>query len=138
MNEIINHLLLAGDKFMALIHLIKPRFTYSPCIPFTKNKEQILKIKETGDSRYIYQNELGKASFQYNMAYRTFKNFPRKAAADKLLRDKAFNIARNPNMIDIKAYLLQWFINCLTKSLSLVVLKVKLFQSRVLYLDVAT
>ena len=44
-------------------HLRQPRFTYSACGPFTKNKEKIKKFKETGDSRYIYQNELDKLVF---------------------------------------------------------------------------
>ena len=39
MNEIINKYLLVGDKFMPEIHLKQPGFTYSPCGPFTKNKE---------------------------------------------------------------------------------------------------
>ena len=53
MNDIINKSLLAGDKFMPEKHLRQPQFTYSACGPFTKNKERILKFKETGDSRYI-------------------------------------------------------------------------------------
>ena len=57
MNEMINKFLLAGDKFMLEKHLRQPGFTYSACGPFTKNKEKIRKFKETGDSRYIYQNE---------------------------------------------------------------------------------
>ena len=68
MNEIINKLLLTGDKFMPEMHLRQLWFTYSACGPFTKNKERIKKFKETGDSRYIYQNELGKACFQHDMA----------------------------------------------------------------------
>ena len=31
----------------------------------TKYKERIQKFKETGDSRYIYQNELQKACFEW-------------------------------------------------------------------------
>ena len=58
MNEIDNKLLLAGHKFMPEMHLRQPGFTYSACGPFTKNKERMQKIKETGDLRYIYQNEL--------------------------------------------------------------------------------
>ena len=54
MNNIINIFLLAGDKFMPEMHLKQPQFTYSTCAPFTKNKERVLKFKETGDSRYIY------------------------------------------------------------------------------------
>ena len=57
MNEMINKFLLAGDKFMLEKHLRQPGFTYSACGPFTKNQEKIRKFKETGDSRYIYQNE---------------------------------------------------------------------------------
>ena len=61
-----------------------------------KNKERIQKFKETGDSRYIYQNELDKACFQHDMAYGDFKDLTRRIASDKILRDKAFNIAKNP------------------------------------------
>ena len=50
MNEIINKILLAGDKFMPEIHLTQPGFTYSVCGSFAKNKERIQKFKETGDS----------------------------------------------------------------------------------------
>ena len=58
------------------------------------NKEK--KIKETGDSRYISQNELDKACFQHDMAYGEFKDLTRRTASDKILHDKAFNIAKNP------------------------------------------
>ena len=63
MNVIVNKLLLAGDKFMPEIYLRQLEFTYSACGPFTKNKERVKKFKETGGSRYIYQNELDKACF---------------------------------------------------------------------------
>ena len=39
-----------------------------------KHEERIKKIKETRDPGYIYQNELDKACFQYDMAYGDFKN----------------------------------------------------------------
>ena len=58
---------------MPEIHLRQPGFTYSACGRFTKNKKRIQKIKETGDSRYIYQNETDKACFQHDMAYGDFK-----------------------------------------------------------------
>ena len=69
MNEIVNKFLLVGDKFMPEMHLRQPGFTYSACGPFTKNKERTQKFKETGDTSYIYKNELDKACFQYDMAY---------------------------------------------------------------------
>ena len=69
--------------------------TYVACGPFTKNKERIQTFKETGDSRYIYQNELDKACFQHDMAYGDFKDLTRRTASDKILCDKAFNTAKN-------------------------------------------
>ena len=82
------------DKFMPEMHLRQPGFTYSACGPFTKNKERIIKYKETGYSRYIYQNELDKACFQHDMTYGDFKYLNSRTFADKVLRDKAFNIAK--------------------------------------------
>ena len=74
MNEIVNKVLLAGDKFMLKMHLRQPGFTYSACGSFTKNKERIQRFKETGDTSYIYKNELDKACFQHDIAYIDFKN----------------------------------------------------------------
>ena len=96
MNDIINKLLLAGDKFMPEMHLKQTGFTYIACRPFTKNKERIQKFKETGDLRYIYRNELDKACFQQDIAYGDFKDLAKRTAADTFLRDKAFNIAKDP------------------------------------------
>ena len=48
MNKTVNKFLLARNKFMPEMHLMQPRFTYSACRPFTKNKKQIKKFKETG------------------------------------------------------------------------------------------
>ena len=96
MNEVVKKILLAGDEFIPEITLKKPGFTYSACGPFTKNKERIQKINESGDSRYIYRNELDKACFQHDMAYGDFKDLARRTASDKVLRDKAFKNAKNP------------------------------------------
>ena len=54
------------------------------------------KTQKTGDSRYIYRNKLDKACFQHDMAYGDFKDLAKRTAADKVLRDEAFNIAKNP------------------------------------------
>ena len=102
MNEIVNKFLLAEDKFMPEMHLRQPGFTYSACGPFTKNKERIQRFKKTGDTSYIYKNELDKACFQHDMAYGDFKDLTKRTAADKLLRDKAFKIGVIKNMMDIK------------------------------------
>ena len=73
MNDIVSKFLLAGDKFMPEMHLRQPQFTYSACRLFTKNRERIQKFKATGDSRYIYKNELDKPCFQHDMAYGNLK-----------------------------------------------------------------
>ena len=86
---------------MLEIHLRQSGFRYSACGPFIKNKERMQKFKETGDSRYIYQNELDKACFQHEMTYGDFKDLTRRTASDKILHDKAFNI------MDINSVLLQ-------------------------------
>ena len=96
MNEIVNKFLLAGDKFMPEMHLKQPGFTYSACGSFTKNKERIQKFKETWDTSYIYNNEVYKGCLQHDMAYGDFKDRARRTASDKVLRDKAFNIVKNP------------------------------------------
>ena len=96
MNETVNTFLLAGDKFIPETHLKQPRFTHITCGTITENKERIQKLKATGDTSYIYKNELDKACFQHDMAYGDFKDLARRTASDKVLRDKAFNIAKNP------------------------------------------
>ena len=92
MNEIVNAFLLVSDKYMPEMHLRQPEFTYSARGPFTKNKERIQRFKETGDTSYIYKNELDKKCFQHDMAYRDFKHLAKMTIADKIERDKAFKI----------------------------------------------
>ena len=96
MNNVINKFLLAGDKFMPEMHLRQPQFVYSAFGPFTRHKERIKKFKQTGDMRYIYRNELDKGCFQHNSAYADHKDLINRTKSDKVLRDKAYNIASNP------------------------------------------
>ena len=60
MNEILNKVLLIGDKFMPEIHLKQPGFTYSTYSPFTRNKVRIEKFIQTGNTAFIYRNKLDK------------------------------------------------------------------------------
>ena len=96
MNNIINIFLLAGDKFMPEMHLRQPQFVYSACGPFTRHKERIKEFKRTGNTRYIYRNELDKACFQHDSAYADHKDLINRTEADKVLKDKAYDIASNP------------------------------------------
>ena len=101
---------------MPEIHLKQPVFNYSAGGPFTKSTERIQKFKETGDTNYIYKNQLDKGCFQHDMAYGDLKDLAKRTASDKVLGDKAFNIAKILSTMDIKGVLLLWFINFLIKS----------------------
>ena len=76
------------------MHLKQPGFTYSACGPFTKNKERMEKFMQTG---FIYKNELDKACFQHDMVYGKSKDLIKRTQSDKVLKDKTFKIANNPN-----------------------------------------
>ena len=81
---------------MPEMHLRQPQFTYSACGPFTKHKQRIQKFEETGDTNYIYKNELDKACFAHDTAYSDSKDLTKRTVADRSLRNKAFNIAKDP------------------------------------------
>ena len=66
------------------MHLKQPGFIYSACEPFTKNKQRIQIFMETGDTNYIYRNELDKVYFQHDMAYGDFKGLKRRTQSDKV------------------------------------------------------
>ena len=81
---------------MPEMHLRQPGFTYSACGPFTKNKTRIQKFMQSGNTDFIYKNELDKACFQHDMAYGKSKDLVKRTQSDKVLKDKAFKIASNP------------------------------------------
>ena len=56
LNKIILKLFLTGDKFMGELHLKQPGFTYSASGSFTKLRERIQKVRETGNLKYLYRN----------------------------------------------------------------------------------
>ena len=86
---------------MPEMHLRQPQFTYSACGPFTKHKQRIQKFKET-HTNYIYKNELDKACFAHDAAYSDSKDLTKRTVADKILRNRAFNIAKDPKYVGIK------------------------------------
>ena len=96
MNEIINKFLLVGDTFMPEMHLKQPDFTYSACGPLTKHAERIKKFEQTGNTSYIFKNELYKACFKHDNAYADYKHLFNRTRADKALKDRAFEIDSNP------------------------------------------
>ena len=51
---------------------------------------------QTGNTDFNYKNDLDKACFQHDMAYGKPKDLARRTQSDKVLKDKAFEIASNP------------------------------------------
>ena len=115
MNEIVNKFLLVGDKFMPEMHLKQPGFTYSACGPFTKNKPRIEKFMQTGNTNFVYINELDKACFQHDMAFGKSKDLVKRTKSDKVLKDKAFKIASNPKYDDYQIGLTSMIYNIFDK-----------------------
>ena len=82
MNEIVNTFLMTGDKFMPEMHLKQTGFTYSACGAFSKKKERIQVFMQTGNTNYIYKNNLDKACFQHDIAYNKYKNLTKRTESD--------------------------------------------------------
>ena len=60
-----------------------------------KTKKE-LKSLQTGNTDFIYKNELDKACFPHDMAYGKSKDLVKRTKSDKVLRIKAFKIASDP------------------------------------------
>ena len=100
----------------------KSGFIHSACGRSTKTKERVQKSKETGDSRYIYQNQLGKACFQHDIEFLRIYLEEQLLVIDYVI--KYLILLKVQNMMVIKEVLLQWFINVFMKSLQVVLLHV--------------
>ena len=81
---------------MLEIHLRQPQFTYSACGPFNRHEQRIQKFKETGNTNYVFKNELDKACFVHDAAYSDSKDLTKRTIADKNLKIRAFDIAKDP------------------------------------------
>ena len=95
MKELINKCSLSGDKFIPELHLKHPGFTYSACGPFTKHRERIQKVKDTGNLKHLYTNKLKKAQFAHDATYSGSKDLAKRTISDKILKDGTNEIARN-------------------------------------------
>ena len=96
LNEIVDKYLVAGDTFMPEMHLKQPGFTYSACGSFSKNKERIEKLMQTGNTDFIYRNELDEVGFQHDMASRKSNDLAKRTQSDKVSKDQALKSARDP------------------------------------------
>ena len=78
------------------LHFKQPGFTYCACGLFTKHVKNFKNLEKTSILKYLYRNELDKAYFAHNAAYSDSKNLTKRAISDKVLKEKADKIARNP------------------------------------------
>ena len=62
---------------------------------FSKHFERIQKFKETGNLKIFYRNELGKTCLAHDAVYSDSKDLAKRTISDKVLKDKAYEIARN-------------------------------------------
>ena len=92
-------------------------------------KKKYKNFKVTGDSQYIYQNEIYKACFQQYMAYGDFNYLTRGTTFDKILHDTAFNIGKNPKYDGYQMGLASTVYKRFDKKLLAAVFKIKLFLS---------
>ena len=83
-----------------------------------KTKKKFKNSRISRDTNYIYKNELGKACFQHDMAYGDFKDLAKRTASDKVLRDKAFKIAKNPKYDGYQRGLVSMVYNFFDKNMS--------------------
>ena len=58
--------------------------------------KELKKTKETRNSKNIYRNELDKACFAHDATYSESKDLVKRTISDKILKDRAYEIARNP------------------------------------------
>ena len=82
---------------MPELHLKQLGFTYSACGPFAKHREIIQKLRETGSLKHLYRNELDKAWFAHDAANSDSKDLAKRTISDKILKDRAHEIATNRN-----------------------------------------
>ena len=79
------------------MHLKQPRFTYTACGTFTKHGERTQTFRETGNLKHLHGNELDKACFAHDAAYFDNKNVAKRTISEKILKDRAYEIAKNCN-----------------------------------------
>ena len=77
--------------------------------------DRLLNIRETGNLKHIYKNELNKACFAHDAAYSANKALTKRTISDKILKDRADEIAINPKCNGYQRRLLSMVYNCFAK-----------------------
>ena len=95
--DIVNELLLIGDKFMPEMHLWDPKAKKcSACGPFTRDKQRINDFMKDGKLSHNLKNKLDAAFFQHDFAYAKYKDRLNRKKPDIVLKNKALKIAIDP------------------------------------------
>ena len=68
---------------------------YAAAGPGTKHKARLEKYLQTGDTNYIFKNELDKACFYHDAAYSKYTDVANRQIADKKLMDECVRIAND-------------------------------------------
>ena len=97
MSKVIKIFLLTGDKFVPELILKQPGSIDSACGAFTKHHERIQKFRETYNLKHLYRNELDKACFAHDSTFSDSKDLAKTTVSDTILKDRAYEIARNCN-----------------------------------------
>ena len=73
-----------------------PGFTYFASGKFTKHRQRIPKFREIGNLKYMYKDELDIACFAHDAKHSDNKDLVKRIISDKVLKDRAHEIAINP------------------------------------------
>ena len=109
MNEIVNNYLLYGAKFMSEIDFKQPGLIYFASGSFAKNKKRIEQLIQTGNTDFIYKNELDRACFQHDMTNGKQLKTIQQKEVNQFQKITHLKLQVTQNMIVIKEDQLQWF-----------------------------
>ena len=101
MNKIVHRFLLTGDKCMPEIHLNNLDLLTVLVKYLLQTKKSIENLKKQEIQIIFTKINLIRPVF-HTIWHRHFKDLKRKTASDKVVRDKAFNIAKYPKHFDKK------------------------------------
>lgn len=100
------------------MNLRRPRIIYGACRPFTKNKEQIKKLKETDEFKYILRKKQIKHTFSIIWLMQILKIYLEELIQIRYYAIKHLKLQKIYNMTDIKEDLLHCFKKLLMNNIS--------------------
>ena len=77
------------------MHSKQTGLTYSVCRPFAKHHDKIQEFRETDHLKHLYRYELDKACFAHDAPYFESKGLAKKTISVTILKDRAYELARN-------------------------------------------